>query len=261
MSHHRLRAVTLVVLIAGLAGSSSLAHAAAQVSKFNLMLSVNPTQIKPDDFNKTIIDNLNRTQLEPRGLEGLDTIGFAWFYDFQLRYFLRPNFAVEAGAGQIRSSVKQEYLPALNTAIEFRAEVLSIPVHVGGAYYLPAYTQGDFSARIYAGGGFTSLVYNRGRFQGASSGVDSATAAQSNFFLNSKGDSPGYYLETGFHLFFASRYSVLLGGMYRSALVRHMFATRVNSLQGGQEVVTPLGQIFELDTSGLGARFGVAIGF
>ena len=36
-----------------------------------------------------------------------------------------------------------------------------MPVHVGGAYYLQPYNQGDFQARAYVGGGLVQYTYTR----------------------------------------------------------------------------------------------------
>jgi hypothetical protein len=236
------------------------AGAAAEVHRFSFVVSANPSQIDASDFNKVVIDNLNTTLFGPRGLQGLGRIGFGWFFDTQLRYFVRPNVAVEVGAGQLRSITKREYLPRLAAAIQYRAEVLSVPVHAGAAYYLPPYNQGDFQARVYVGGGFTSLVYNRARLQAEEFGTDSATTLGGSFLLSARRDSPGYYLETGVHMFFAARYSVMIGALYRSSVVRRMDGEAVLPSPNGR-VIVPLGPIFDLDTSGLGGRFALAIGF
>ena len=53
------------------------ARAAAEVHRFNLVLSAIPTQIDGGDFNTTI-DFINRTALDPRGLEGMKRVTFAW---------------------------------------------------------------------------------------------------------------------------------------------------------------------------------------
>ena len=68
----------------------------------------------------------------------------------------------------------------------------------------------------------TSLVYNRARFQAVESRTDSTNTLGGTYKISAKGDSPGYYLEGGVHMFFAARYSVMLGAIYRSAMVRNM---------------------------------------
>ena len=260
LSAQRLRAAVSCAVCVGVVAWVSTAHAAAQVAKLSLVLSANPTTVSARDFNDQVIGTINRTVLEPRGLEDLDKISFAWLYDAQLRYFVRPNFVVEGGAGQLRTVAKREFLPTITAAIQYRAEVLSVPVHVGGAYYLPAYNQGDFQARMYVGGGLSSLVYNRERFTAVESNTDSASTLGGTYKISARGDSPGFYVETGVHMFFASRFSVMLGAIYRSAVVRRM--------DGLREIPTPSGTIrmdqepvSGLDTSGIGARFATAIGF
>ena len=260
MTVQRLRCLAACLLCAVAIAWGSTAHAAAQVSKFNLVLSANPTTVDPKDFNTLVIDRINRTVLDPRGLEGVNRIKFAWMFDAQMRYFVRPNFAVEAGLGQLKTSSKRSFLPAIGMAIDYRAELLSVPVHVGGAYYLPAYNQGDFQARWYMGGGVTSLVYNRARFSAVESHTDSARTLGGNYKISARRDSPGYYLESGVHMFFGGRYSVLVGGIYRSAQVRQAEGVLEVATAAGV-TRTPLGPVFDIDTSGVGGKMALAIGF
>jgi hypothetical protein len=67
----------------------------------------------------------------------------------------------------------------------------------------------------------------------------------------------------GVHMFFASRFSVMLGAMYRSQVVRELQVQREVTLPDGEVVVTPEASniVGSLDTSGIGGRFAVAIGF
>ena len=39
-----------------------------------------------------------------------------------------------------------------------------MPVHVGAAYYLQPYNQGDFQARMFFGGGLMQYTYSRASF-------------------------------------------------------------------------------------------------
>jgi len=239
----------------GLAARSGEALAAAEVHRLSLVISGIPTQISAKDYND-FLEQFNRQALAPFGVEGIKKIQFAWLFDAQLRYFVRPNVAVSAGAGQLRSFSKREFLPGIQQDVQLRAEILSVPVHVGGAYYLAPYNQGDFQARAYLGAGFMSMVYNRGRLGQVATGFDSATGVAANFKVTAKRDSPGYYLEGGAHMFFAVRYSVMLGLVYRSAKIRDM---QGYLFQGGRRI--PLGRLYDLDTSGIGARMGLGIGF
>jgi len=229
------------------------------VNRFSIVLSVNPTTVDAKDFNERVIGVVNRTTLVPRGLEGVEKITFAWLYDAQLRYFVRPNLVVEMGAGQLRSFSKREFLPAINQAIDYNAEMLSVPVHLGGAYYLPAYNQGDFQARMYLGAGFSSVVYNRARFSAVESHTDSAHTLGGDYRISFSRDSPGYYLDVGVHMFFGGRYSVLIGGLYRSAVVRQAEGLlEIPTSRGLLRV--PLGPGIDIDTSGAGAKLAIAIG-
>lgn len=250
-----------------LANGARDAQAAAEVRKLNLVLSGIPTSVEAKDFN-TRIDNFNRIYLNANGLEGLDKIHYAWLFEAQLRYFVRPNVAVEAGIGQIRQQTKQEFLPTLNADIQLRTEVLSMPVHVGGAYYLQPYNVGDFRAQVFMGGGFLSGFYNRARMQGVAFGTDSAITSQANFKVTGFGDSPGFYVDTGVHMFFASRFSVMLSVLYRSQTVRYPRGTIEQSgvvvpigPLSVYPITLPLGGMTEFNLSGVGARLGVAIGF
>jgi hypothetical protein len=142
--------------------------------------------------------------------------------------------------------------------------VISVPVHVGATYYLAPFTQGDFQARAYVGGGFMSLTNNKIVFEQLEFATDSATTLGGSRRAKMRGDGPGYYAEFGGHMFFASRYSVIIGAIYRSAKVRGLH--EVDELVERNGVAT-VGVVpkdepsLDLDTGGLGLRMGVAIGF
>jgi hypothetical protein len=68
-------------------------------------------------------------------------------------------------------------------------------------------------------------------------------------------DSPGFYLETGVHMYFAARYSVMLGAVYRSAKIRDLLDRETR-----QPFRRPDGSTFSLDLSGFGARMALGIG-
>ena len=157
---------------------------------------------------------------------------------------------VVRGDGE-RAKSDREYLPTLNAAVQLHNEMLSVPVSVGGAYYLAPYNQGDFQARAYLGVGVVSMVYNRVVFQQEVQGIPDVPTVYSV----GTADSPGYYAETGAHMFFASRFSVLLGVQYRSAKIRH-----IADATTGIPFRAPNGDPYTLDLSGLGAKFAVGIG-
>ena len=250
----------LPAALLALAGLASEAGAAAEVHRLSLVVSGVPTAISATDFNEKVIGTINRIVLTPRGFEEVNSIHWGWLFDAQLRYFVRPNVVVEAGAGQLRSQSTRDLLPALNASIQYRAEILSVPVHVGAAYYLSGYNQGDFQARPYLGAGFMSQTYNHARFHAVESGTDPSTTLGGTYRVVGRGDSPGYYLEGGVHMFFAARYSVLIGGLYRSAVVRDLPVTLEIPRPNGTLLSVPQGSI-SLDTGGLGGRFALAIGF
>lgn len=244
-------AVVPAVLLVAFACRVPTAWAAADVHRFNVVLSAIPTQLNAEEFN-SIIDGINQTQLEPRGLQGLDRIRFSWLFDVEVRYFARQNLAVSAGWGRIKTSRAQIYLPGIGQSLELSAHITSVPIHAGAAYYLKPYNQGDFQARAYVGAGFMGLVYNRATVQLAEDGIVTGQA----FRNTGTNDGPGYYGEVGAHLFFASRYSVLLSGLYRSNRVRNLIDEET-----GTPMVDGDGRPLTLDVGGSGLRMAVGIGF
>lgn len=243
-------ALALLALVVGARG----AFAAAEVHRFNLVLSSIPTQVQGGGFNKSL-DYFNRTRLRPRGLENLDEVTFAFLHTAELRYFVRPNVAISAGVGQLRSQTKREFLPAIQQSIQLRAEMLSVPVYVGAAYYLAPYTQGDFQARAYMGGGFVSQVYNRSVFEQVESRTDSLTSLGGNFRQDAIRDAPGYYVEAGAHMWFPLRYSVMLSIVYRGGEVRELIDQATH-----RPLFGPDGKPLTLDVGGVGGRMAIAIG-
>jgi hypothetical protein len=259
----RLAASAVVFLLAALFCAGQ-ARAAAEVHKLSLVLSGMPTQINGGDFNDEI-SHYNEVALRPFGLEELKKIGFTWAYDMELRYFVRPSFAVSAGLSQIRAIQKQEFLPAIGTANDIDAEVITVPVHVGGAYYLQPYNQGDFQARAFVGGGLLDFTYTRATFSQVFSGIDSLS--NSTFKHGYTQDGIGYYLEGGGHMFFASKWSVLISLLYRSGKLRN--AEYDELFANGQGIHLPpntpaynvKGRPFTLDVGGVGVRFAACYGF
>ena len=255
----RLRFAVLAALALVPVLAPSAARAAAEVHRFSVALSATPTSINAGDVNDAI-DFYNRTVVTPppRGYDPLDKIGFSWLFNSELRYFLTRNLAVDAGVGQIRSKSAKEYLPALSQAINVRAEVISAPVHVGAAYYLAPYNQGDFQARLFLGGGFVHYTHSRSSFQQTLAGADSATTAQlgGSYKFSSSQDGPGYFAEAGVHLFFASRYSVLLSALYRSGELQGLVDEAT-----GQVVIDPkTHRPASLDLGGVGFRMAAVVG-
>lgn len=245
-----------------LAAPARQAGAAAEVHRLNLVLSSTPTSLVDTDLNQ-FIDNYNRIHLESRGLEGLDRVTFTWLHQAELRYFVRPNVAVSAGFGQLHARSFREFLPRISQAITVRTELISVPVHVGVSYYLQAFNQGDFQARAFIGGGFVNLTNSKVVFEQLEFSTDSSTTLGGSTRFRGRRDAPGYYVELGGHMFFATRYSVMISGMYRGGLVRNLHVVRdVIDPSTGQttaQVVEP--SKLTLDLGGLGLRMAFGIGF
>lgn len=246
------------------------ARAAATVSRLSLVLSGIPTSINGKEFNDEI-EVFNKTKLDPIGYENLKKLTFGWMFDGELRYFVRPNFAVSAGVSHLRVAEDREFLPSISTGVTLHTEILTVPLHVGGAYYLQPYNQGDFQARAFFGAGLMQYTYNRIRFQQtlSMSTYDSALVANSggSYHYSLTQDAPGYYLEGGGHMFFASRLSALISVNYRSGRLRAM---RLQSAEfNGAPPPVPLysevkgsdGSEYYVDLGGVGVRMAVAIGF
>jgi hypothetical protein len=272
----RLGALLALAVAFGASSQAPQAMAAAEVHRLNLVISAIPSQINGGGMND-LLARYNEYPLGARGLENLDKVTFGWLFDAEWRYFARPNFALCAGVGQLKTETKQEYLPGIATDINLRGEVLSVPIHLGGLYYLAPYTQGDFQARAFLGGGLISLTATRALFSVYELGLERDTTFLTSLGgtqrLVGTGDSPGFYAEMGAHLFFAARYSVMIGAIYRSAVVRDLIpegalVVPVYDLDMKRNVLRPLigrdGKpihIRSVDLGGLGVRMAVGIGF
>jgi len=254
----RPRLAVLAALVLGLVLAPSAARAAAEVHRLNLALSAVPTQVKAGDFND-VVNYYNSSVLNPLGFDPLDKVSFSWLFDAELRYFVTRSLSVNAGLGHLRAKTAKEYLPALATSINIHADLITVPVHLGASYYLQPYNQGDFQARMFFGGGLVQYTHSRVIFEQALSGADSASTANlgGTFKIQGTNDAPGYYAEGGVHMFFASRYSVMLSAMYRSGEIQAMIE---------ESNATPLfnpisGKPLMLDVSGIGLRLAANIGF
>jgi len=268
-----IRSRHLALLAAALACAVSFApgqaRAAADVRKMSLVLSAIPTQFNGGDLNEAI-DYYNQIRVRPRGYEEIDRLGFSWMFDADLRYFVRPNFAVTAGLSQLRISSGREYLPALSQAVDVRFDALAVPIHLGAAYYMQPYNQGDFTARMFVGGGMLQYVYTRSTFEQVLTRPDSAVAAElggtQKLVLGQ--DGPGYFAEGGVQMWFANRYAVLLSVLYRSGELRQV--REIGYYRGGSHQNEASGEVFahpvtgepfKMDVGGFGARLGAVIQF
>jgi hypothetical protein len=233
------------------------AFAAAEVHRLNFAISGVPTALNAGDFNESL-DFYNRTVLTPRDFEPLEKVKFSFLFDAEVRYFVTRNLSINAGVGHLRAKSDQEYLPALSQSINVRAEMLTVPIHVGASYYLQPYNQGDFQARMFWGGGLVQYSHSRISFLQELAGVDSATTAQlgGSYKFGATNDATGYYAEGGVHMFFAARYSVLLSALYRSGEINGL----INE-QTREPFLNPqTGRPFQLDVGGVGFRIAAVIG-
>lgn len=284
MTRVRLGVVLALAVAAGALCLPPRAMAAPEIHRVNLVLSAIPSQLDGGGMND-LLNRYNEYPLGARGLEPISKIGMGWTFDAELRYFVRPNFALAAGVGQLKVDTRKEFLPSIGTDINLRGEVLTVPIHVGAQYYLAPYTQGDFQARAYVGGGLLSLAASRARFTtyevglpeknqtpGAADTIPAASLGGANT-LTASGDSPGFYVEAGAHLFFAARYSLIVGAIYRSAKLSNL--TNTGSVTVPRDKPTtetgwylPLKDpdrqrysIPSINLSGLGLRMAVGVGF
>ncbi len=226
MIRHRLGAVLALAVAFGAFSHAPKAMAAAEVHRLNLVISAIPSQLNGGGMN----DLLSRYNEYPLGstIEPLSKISMGWLFDAELRYFVRPNFALAAGVGHLRTDSKREIQPSIGSDIVVRGEVLAVPLHVGALYYMAPYTQGDFQARAFVGAGLLSVTTGRGLFTTFEQGLpargdtlDILSLGGDNRLVG-RGESPGYYAEMGAHLFFATRFSLMLGVIYRSAVIRNL---------------------------------------
>ncbi len=286
MTRLRLGALLALAVACGVFSHSPEARAAADVRRLNLVISGIPSQIDGGGMND-MLKRYNQYPLVVRGFEPLDQLSMAWLFDAELRYFVRPNFALAAGVSRLKAQTKREFLPSIGASINVLGEVSSVPVHVGAQYYLAPYTQGDFQARAFVGGGLMSLTGTRVTFSTVELGLPIKPTADGRLDtldvaslggdsrLVARGDSPGYYAEFGAHLFFASRYSVIVGAVYRSMKLRDLVNEGVILVPDNLPSTDnpplqvelkdadgrPFYRIPELDLSGFGVRMAVAIGF
>jgi hypothetical protein len=263
----RLAAGSAVVLVLVALLCAGQARAAAEVHRLSLVLSASPTQVAGGAINDDI-DQFNAAVLAPIGNDPLKHIQFTWAYDAELRYFVRPSFAVSAGLSHVRASQHKQFLPAIGVSWDLDAEVITVPVHIGAAYYLQPYNQGDFQARMFFGAGLEQYTYSRATF--SQSVIAPGIPPTANYKYGLTQDSPGYYLEAGGHMFFASHWSVIISGLYRGGQLRNAQYDEIAI--AGQGVPLPRGASipgvnskthapFMIDVGGAGVRFAAAYGF
>ncbi|MFI5370141.1 MAG: hypothetical protein ACHQ52_01195 [Candidatus Eisenbacteria bacterium] len=265
----RRAALWALVVVCAVAGRAPKASAAAEIHKLNFLISGNPSSLAAEQYNN-LINNYNSAVLDPRGYEPLKGMHFAWFFQAQLRYFVRPNITVDGGYGNLQDDQKAEFLPRIKQSIDIDTYIKTNVWNVGGSYYLQPYNQGDFQARMYFSAGLLSLSNTEVNFSKTEDGTDSTSTLGSavgntnryDYTYKGKLEGPGWYLEGGAHLFFAVRYSVMLGVMYRNMSVSAVPVTLTEFDPSGvaHPQPSPTGPV-EVDLSGVSARMGICIGF
>jgi hypothetical protein len=261
LTRFKLGAALALAVIAALAIHAPKASASADVHKLSLVISGVPGSLAGTGFNNQV-GQFNAVHLTSHGLEGVGSIQFAWSFGADLHYFVRQNVAVDMGIAQTRSGQKREYLPGLTQDVQIRTEVLSVPVHLGADYYFAPYNQGDFQARGYLGGGVMSALGNKLVMEQVEVNTDSTSTLGGSGIWRASHDAPGYYVEGGVHMFFASKFSVMLGAIYRSIVVREMQGVNGTLPSSGPNPTKLLGEKpFDLDLSGVGAKLAIGIGF
>jgi len=258
-----------LVFVCVLAGRTRDASAAAEIHKLNFLISGNPSSLAANSYNDYLA-SYNSNVIDPHGLESLKSMHFGWFFQTQLRYFVRQNITVDMGWGNLGADQKQEYLPRISQSIDIDTHIQTNVWNVGGSYYLQPFNAGDFQARMYFSAGLLSLSNTELKFSKNELNTDSTTTLGSavgttnryDYNVQGQQEGPGWYIETGAHMFFAARYSVMLGVMYRSMSVSAVPLTLTEYDPNGSVHTqpSPTGPI-EADLSGVSARMGICIGF
>ncbi len=219
-----------------------------RVKRFGLALYAMPTNMKLDDLNDQI-DGLNVFTAQ-QNLAPIEDIHWGAQFGLEGRYQLSHHWFAVGGFGRIRKASTLDLLPQVGQHILVQAKIKTVPVNVGAAYYFSPKTSGNVTLRPFVGAGLERLVETKVKIGGEAVLQDTSFTS----FQRPQGEGMGWYGEAGMHFMFASRYSVILNGMYRHAKSQQVFEettlTRVYNLDG-----TP----YEIDPSGFGIRLAVQI--
>jgi hypothetical protein len=258
-----------LVVVCVVAGRARDASAAAEIHKLNFLISGNPSSLAASQYND-LLNNYNSNVLDPKGYDNLKGMHFGWFFQGQLRYFVRQNITVDVGWGNLVDDQKKEFLPRISQSIDIDTHIRTDVWNAGASYYLQPFNAGDFQARMYFSAGLLSLSSTELKFSKNELNTDSTTTLGSavgntnryDYDVQGKQEGPGWYLESGAHMFFAARYSVMLGFMYRSMSVTAvpLTLTEFDPSGGTHTSPSPTGPV-EADLSGISARMGICIGF
>jgi len=244
------RAVAVVgVVVTGLMALAAPGRADEQrVKRFGIALYAMPTNMALDDLNNQI-SGLN-IFTAAQNLAPIDDIHWSAQFGMEGRYSVTHHWTAVAGFGTIKANSTLDLLPQVGQHILVQAKIKTVPVNVGAAYYFNPKTSGNVTLRPFVGAGLERLVETKVKIGGEAELQDTSFTS----FQRPQGEGMGWYGEAGMHFMFASRYSVILNGMYRHAKSQQVFEettlTRVYNLDG-----TP----YEIDPSGFGIRLAVQI--
>ena len=219
-----------------------------RVKRLSVAIYAMPTSFALGDFNKQI-QVLNQGS-QAFGLAPIGKIHAGAVFGAEGKYFASRHIAISVGVGKIARTSKLDLTPQVGSHVIVLGRVLAVPRTLGADYYFEPYTRGDFTLRPFVGGGMMDLVSTKIKIGAAFTSPDTTF----DFFSRLKGDGSGFYVESGIHLMFPSRYSVLLNLNYRNARVRRMYDERTHVLAYGAN-----GKPYSLDLSGVGLRFGIGI--
>jgi len=191
----------------------TLAHVARadeqRASRLGLALSAGVTSLSPDLINRGI-DQVNNS-VRVIGEENnafpapIGHITASAFFQVEGRFFISDKLVAIAGFGRIKSSSSQELLPGAGRRLIMEGEILGVPRHIGMDYYFAPNTRGDVTWRPFVGGGFMDVVEAHGRVGAEFTSPDTVAGG----FVKSRGEGPGFFVETGIHLMLPGRYSFI----------------------------------------------------
>ena len=199
------------------------------------------------------------------GSRGSTRSASRWLFEAELRYFVRAQRRRQRGR-RADPQPERARVPARISQRDPAARRDALGAGPRRRRLLPARptTRATSRRAPSSGGGFLSLVYNRARARAARvRDRHRDDAVRQLHASRGAATAPGYYLEGGAHMFFAARYSVMLGVIYRSAQDPRPAAT--SRRQHGRTSRRSLGyrQTFRcagpraLDMGGLGVRMGI----
>jgi outer membrane protein W len=237
------------VFAAALVSTATLARADEQrVARLGFALYAMPTSLGLHDVNQSV-DQLNVvTSTDPFNLAPIGKITWGAVFGGEAKYFVNRNWALVAGIGRISRQSILDLQPAATSSIVVKAKVRTVPRYLGVDRYFAPHTSGDFTLRPFVGAGYMDLVETKTVFGGLFTSPEENVGSLS-FAL---GEGNGFYAESGIHMMFPSRYSVLLNAHYRNARVKRLYDESTGVLLLNQD-----GEPYSVDVSGFGLRIAL----